>query len=62
MDHKPPEKPQEPSSVHFIQDDNEPFSPLPDFATRHTLDELLGTKYLATLELIRSIQKKNERS
>ncbi|KPW90616.1 hypothetical protein AMC94_17965 [Pseudomonas amygdali pv. aesculi] len=62
MDRKPPEKPLEPSSVHFVQEEDEPNLPFPTFVTRTTLEELLGTKYSDIMGSTPSTPPKNERS
>lgn len=62
MSQKPQSSEKEESTVPIFLDEDTPPSPFPTFVTRHTLEELLGTKYSATLESIRSIHKKNERS
>ncbi len=50
MDHKPPGKPQEPSSVRFIREKDEPCTPMPTFVRTKSLSDLLGTRSLDTLE------------
>ncbi|PMX06785.1 hypothetical protein C1Y18_26375 [Pseudomonas sp. MPR-R5A] len=62
MDRTPPEKPQEQSSVHFIQEEDESFSPLPTLVRTKSLKDLLGTKSLDTLESTPSTPPKNEQS
>ncbi|RML76461.1 hypothetical protein ALQ90_200209 [Pseudomonas savastanoi pv. savastanoi] len=62
MDRKPPEKPLEPSSVHFILEDDEPFLPLPTLIRTKSLQDLLGTKSLDTLGSTPSTPPKKEQS
>jgi hypothetical protein len=52
MDRKPPEKPQEPSSDLFIDDKDDPFTPLPDFPRTKSLKDLLGTRSWESLEAL----------
>ncbi len=62
MDCKQPEKPQKPSSVNFIQENDEHFSPLPTSIRTKSLEDLLGTRSLDTFGSIPSTPPKNEQS